>query len=351
MMRYLYICLFAAALVGCSDPAPSQRQSPPAVVTTASVAASQWQDSIEALGSARAKESITIASKLTETVDRVRFESGQSVDGGQILVDLDEGANVAELDEARTALAEAERQLTRQRQLAAQKLIPASQLDAAVAARDSARARTQASSARLSDRVIAAPFSGVLGLRQVSPGQLLTPGTLITTLDDISQVLIDFAVPEMFLSTLSNGMSITARSDAWPEQLFEGVVQSVDSRVDVATRSVTVRAVIENPDKRLRPGMLLRMNLLQPAREALMVPEIAVMQSGATSYVFRIKPDDTVEQATVKTGVRGDGQVEIIEGLTAGDRIVIEGTVKLRAGQRIVDAAKTDNAAAVAERR
>ena len=334
----LVATLALAACGGEAGGGPGGPGGAPAVVTTQTVALVPWVDRLEAIGTARASESIAITSKLSERVERVRFESGQRVEAGQVLVDLDVGGDVADLEAARTAAGEAQRQYDRQRQLAADKLIPASQVDTQRAARDAARAAVQQASARVADRVIVAPFAGVLGLREVSPGQLLQPGTAITTLDAIDTMQVDFAVPEVQLAKIAAGLAVEARSDAWPGEVFRGEVLSVDSRVDVATRSVTVRAAVENPDGRLLPGMLLTLKVLQTERQALVVPEISVQQNGSLSFVYRVDAEGKAEMVNVRLGAREAGRVEVLEGINAGDRIVVDGTVKLRPGQPVAEA-------------
>lgn len=343
--RLLPALLLLAGLAGCGDGSgPQQRGAPPATVTTATVATTPWTDAIEALGTAQANESVTLTAKVTETVDRVNFDDGDIASAGQVLVDLSGRAEVAQLEEEHAAYREAQKQLDRQSELVKQGTIARSQLDTQVAARDSARARMNEIRARLSDRVITAPFDGVLGFRRVSPGTLVTPGTVIATLDDVSTIKLDFPVPESFLAHVAVGQQVEARSAAWPEVAFGGTVRAIDSRVDPVTRAVTVRAEIANPEARLRPGMLLTVRLLRPVREALAIPEIALVQVGARAFVYRVAAGDKVEQIEVKTGARRRGEVEILEGLAAGDRIVIEGTVKLRPGASIVEA-KADPAA------
>lgn len=329
--------VLALAVAGCSEGSSGGPQAPRATVTTALVAEKPWSDTIEALGTARANESVMITAKVTETVVRVNFEDGDLVEAGSVLVDLSGRAEVAGLAEAAAAYREAQRLYQRQQQLTEQQLIPASQLDTQRAAMESARARLDATRARLEDRVISAPFAGVLGFRQVSPGTLVTPGTTIASLDDVSVIKLDFAVPETFLAALSAGQVITARSAAWPDRDFSGRVTSVDSRVDPVTRAVTVRAEMPNPDRELRPGMLLTVKVFRPERQALVVPEISVTQVARSAHVFRVKGDDTVEQVPVKLGARRSGEVEVLEGVAAGDRIVVDGTVKLRQGMRITD--------------
>ena len=166
----------------------------------------------------------------------------------------------------------------------------------------------------------------------------MTPGTTIASLDDVSVIKLDFAVPESFLSALAVGQTVTARSAAWPDREFTGTVRTIDSRIDPVTRAVTLRAEIPNPERELRPGMLLTLRVFQPERQALVIPEISVIQVAQDAHVFRVKADDTVEQVDVTLGQRRDGEVEVVEGLAAGDRIVVDGTVKLRSGARVVEA-------------
>lgn len=344
ILRRSWACLLAvAALAACSGsgssggsgggagPAPGA----PTTVTAHRVEPVAWVDTIEALGTAQANESVTLTAKVTEVVRRVRFQDGDRVSAGQVLVELTGQAEVAQLEEAQASLNEAQQQLDRMEGLVAQGTIPRAQYDTQRAARDTARARANAIRARLSERVISAPFAGTLGFRQLSDGALVTPGTVIATLDDISTIKLDFNVPESFLTALVPGRDITARSAAWPGRDFQGEVASVGSRVDPVTRAVTVRAHLDNPDSALMPGMLMTVMLFTAPRQALVVPELSVTQIGASSFVFRIGEDDTVQQVAVQLGARRRGEVEIRDGLEAGQRVVVDGTLKVRNGSRV----------------
>jgi membrane fusion protein, multidrug efflux system len=186
--------------------------------------------------------------------------------------------------------------------------------------------------------VITAPFDGVLGMRQVSPGSLVTPGTPIATLDDISIIKLDFSVPERYLAVLARGQQVAAHSETYPDREFTGTVASVDSRVDPVTRSVTVRAEVPNPERLLRPGMLLAVRLYQAPRQTIVAPEIAVIQIGTDAFVYRVSKDQVAERVKVVLGSRRRGEVEIASGLAAGETIVTEGAVKLREGSRVASA-------------
>lgn len=340
--------LCAAALLaacGGAKQQPMQGGGPPVAVRTVVLAPGEWQDSVQALGTAKANESVTVTAKVSESVQKVNFDSGDYVEAGQVLVDLTGQVQLAGLEEARAAFKEAEQQLKRGEELAAKNLIPGSQLDTQRATRDAARARMDQVRAQLSDRVITAPFDGVLGLRQVSPGSLVTPGTAIATLDDVSIIKLDFSVPETLMAALASGQAVTALSAAYPGETFEGVLRTIDSRVDPVTRSVMVRAELPNPERKLRPGMLLTVDVRRAPRAALALPELALLQVGRNSFVYRVGADGVIAQAPVKTGARERGRVEILDGVAAGDRVVVEGTGKLRPGAKVVEAGATPPAA------
>lgn len=329
----------AMALVACGKTDQGQRQDAPAVVTTMRIAPQPWHDSIEALGTARANESVAIVAKVSDVVTRLAFDSGERVRAGQLLVDMNSSAQRADVAAAEAALRDADQQLRRGSELARQQLIAQGQLETLRANRDAAAAALASRRAAVADRTLVAPFAGVLGLRQVSVGALVGPGTTITTLDDDSRIKLDFTVPESALSSLARGQAIAARSDAWPGVAFDGEVADIDSRIDPDTRAVTVRAVLPNPDGRLRAGMLLRVSVRLPVRQALVLPEIAVQQEGSQASVFRVGGGDKVALVPVELGSRREGKVEVTSGLKAGDRIVVDGIVKLHDGSRIVEAA------------
>ncbi|NZA27595.1 efflux RND transporter periplasmic adaptor subunit [Luteimonas sp. SJ-92] len=335
---FLLLGICSALLAACSD--DDAQRGPPqdaVTVTTGEVREQPWSDTIQALGTVRARESIIVTAKVSETVDRVHFDSGDEVEAGAVLITLSGNQQRASLAAAEAAAVEADRLYRRQGELARQQLIASASLDTQRAIRDSARANVQEIRANLGDRSIRAPFAGRLGIRQVSPGALVQPGTEIASLDDISRVYVDFPVPEAQLANLAEGQRLVGRSSAWPGREFEGVVSVIDARVDAASRAVMVRGDFPNDDRALRPGMLVQVRLERPARPALVVPEIAVVQVGRETFVYRVRADDTVEQAPVRIGSRVSGRAEVIEGLAPGDRIVVDGTGKLRPGLKIED--------------
>ncbi len=333
--------VLALALAGCGkEGSEAPRAQAGAVpVTTQVVRASAWNDTLQAIGTAKARESVVVTAKVSEIIDTVHFRSGQEVAAGAPLVTLRVDAQQAALAQAQATFDEADRLYRRQSELATQQLVASSTLDTQKSIRDAAEARVRQMRADVTDRQVRAPFAGVLGIRQVSPGSLVTPTTVIATLDDLSRMHVDFQVPEAELASLKPGDKVSGSSIAWPGRNFDGEVSTVDARVDPGSRAVTVRADFPNPDHALRPGMLLDVRVFRPERQALVIPEIAVVQVGRDSFVYRVGDDATVERVDVRTGTRRAGVVEIVEGLEAGDRIVVDGTGKLRPGLRIEDAA------------
>lgn len=291
-------------------------------------------DVVEALGTTEANESVTLMAKVTDTVRRVNFEDGDYVEAGTVLVELTNQEEEALLEEARANLDDVQSQLRRLEDLSNRGLAAASDLDLARSRAAAQEARLNSVIARLRDRLIQAPFSGLLGFRQVSPGTMLSPNTAITSIDDISVIKLDFTVPETFIGSMQPGAKIIAKSVSFPDRDFEGTVRTVGSRVDPVTRAITVRAHIENADRALRPGMLLTVEVVTAERVTLVVPEGSVFQVQNRAYVYRVD-GDTVHQQEIDIGGRRFGVVEVLDGLKEGDAIVTEGIIKLRDGARV----------------
>ncbi len=329
------VVLAAHQLLQRSEPEGQRRGGGEATVVAQPVGTRSFADRVEAVGTVIANESVTITPPVTERVASVHFEDGASVARGDTIVELEHDEESAELEERRVALNEQERQFERVRTLRESELVSQEEFDLARDALHMARSRVEAAEARLRDRVLTAPFDGVLGTRRVSPGALVSPGQIITTLDDLSTVRVDFTVPEALLSQLAVGLPISARAAAWPEDRFDGRTTSIDSRVDPATRAMTVQARIPNTDLRLRPGMLLAIELSCCPRDGLGVPERALLSYADRQYVFVVRSDDTVEQRQVRLGVRDPGWVEVVEGLEPDEMIVVDGLLGLRDGASV----------------
>ncbi|MFP4155574.1 MAG: efflux RND transporter periplasmic adaptor subunit [Halothiobacillaceae bacterium] len=321
---------------GCTDTSEAPKRTPPPVpVAVATVQPAEFTTRVEALGTTRARESVEITALVTDRIAEIEFEDGDRVETGDPLVRLAGGEELGRLEEARVNLETQLRELRRIEGLESRNLVSKQSLDNQKAAVDEARARLTAAEARMGERVITAPFAGVLGLREVSAGALVTPGTVITTLDDTQVMHLDFTVPEVYLASLSEGLPIVAHSQAYPDERFEGEVIQIDSRVAPGTRAVTLRGAIGNEDGRLKPGMLLTLSLVMDRSEALSVPEEAVIPSGQRQLVYRFVDEETFERTPVEIGRRMPGRVEVLSGLEAGDVIVTEGMLLLRPGARM----------------
>lgn len=313
--------------------ANAQQPAPAVVVAEAAIRAFPLE--AEALGNARANEAVEIRPEITAAITEIWFEEGQRVEKGQKLVHLEDSEQLADLAAAKAALVDSESQYRRSRELFQNKVVSESQLEQLAAKRDADRAAVNAAQARLDHTVIRAPFAGQLGLRRVSVGSIVSPSTVITTLDDISRIKLDFDVPEVFLSRLEPGLAVTAHSAAWPEREFSGRVESVDTRVDPVSRTIVVRALLPNQEGLLRPGMFLTVTLLKEDVQALMIPEQAVVPERSKQFVFVVGKDHAIEKRAIRIGRRRPGEVEVIEGLSPGEMVVTEGTQKVRPGQAV----------------
>ncbi|HZB37322.1 MAG TPA: efflux RND transporter periplasmic adaptor subunit [Beijerinckiaceae bacterium] len=338
---------YAAKLTGAQNAAATAaRQAPPPVVDVDTVKTGRIVETREAVGTVRAYESIIVTAKVSGIVQKISFEEGQKIKAGDILVELDAEERRADIQQAVAEIrrAEALRNEVRTRLDRAMALRRTgagteAQVDDLTAqmrtletAITAAEARRRAAEARLEDLVIRAPFNGRLGTRSVSLGAYVSPGTRITTLDDLSRVRFDFAVPENLLSQLKVGQTGFARSAAFGDRAFEGKVTVIDPRVDPLTRTVRLTAEIPNPDETLKAGMFLSVILqVQVKADAVIVPEEAIVGEGLRHLVFVVK-DRVVERRVVRIGQRQEGRVEIVEGLKPGETIIIRGVQRVRPG-------------------
>jgi membrane fusion protein (multidrug efflux system) len=303
----------------------------------------RFETTLESLGTAQANESVTLTASVTAHVAEIAFQDGDQVEAGQVLVRLASAEEFAEQREAQVTLTEQRRELNRIRGLAADGIVPQQQVDQQRSRVEEAEARLAGVEARISDRVIQAPFTGVLGLRRVSTASLVSPGTPVAELDDISVIKVDFTVSERFLGAIRPGMPIEARGVAFADRVYAGRVSAVATRLDVATRTITVRAEIDNADRELRPGMLLTTRIALDPAERLSIPEGALVTTADQHFVFVNDGDDKARRQPIRIGRREPGRVEVLEGLSAGERVVTEGVLRVRSGSevRVLDEATT----------
>ena len=304
-------------------------------VRVSTVSREVFVDRVESVGTAGANESVNLTPKISDTISRIAFEEGALVNQGEILVELTNTSEATRLAEAQSTADEAARQYERLQSLLVDNLISSSDLDTARTRAETAQARLEGVIVAMDNHLIRAPFSGILGFRNVSDGSLVTPNTVITTLDDISTIKLDFTIAEVYLAQLKVGQLVNAKSIVYPDYNFEGVVQVIGSRIDPVTRSVQVRAHIDNSSGVLRPGMLLTVSLALNESDSLVLEEAALIPSGGRQYVFVVNDEDIVRQVEVLIGRRQPGKVEVLGGLQIGDRVVVEGMAQLRPGQSV----------------
>jgi membrane fusion protein (multidrug efflux system) len=322
----------------------------PVVVTVAKEQA--FPITIEALGTAVANESVNVTAQRSQTVTKVLFDDGNLVEQGQLLVELNSRAEQARINELDVNLTEARRQLKRIQGLAKQSAASEQLLDEQMSRVESLLAQREVAKANLQELNVTAPFSGRLGVRQVSVGSLVRPGDTITTLDDLSLMKLDFSIAENHFSSIQDGQLVVATSVAYPGEQFTGKITNIDSRIDPQTRAIRVRAQIPNPGLKLRPGMLMQINLEKRVLEALVVPESAIVPEGNSQFVYVVNDDSSSSEASgsssseastngkaVKTevviGERKPGWVQIISGINSGTRVITEGTLRVRDGSSV----------------
>ena len=297
-----------------------------------------FTDGLQALGTAQARESIVLTPKVADTIRALRFDSGDRVRQGPVLVELSSVEQAADLAEARAANQAAQEELRRYQSLYDRGFASQARLDTVRAAADASQARLNAGGSRIADRTIRAPFSGLVGLRTASPGQYMRPGDQIGTLDDISEIKLDFDVPETQLARVAQGVEIVARTAAYSERTFSGRISNVDSRIDPSTRTVRVRAMLPNNDEILRPGMLMTVEVRSNPRDALAIPEMAILDQADGAYVYRVASGEggpRAELVRVQIGQRSGGMAEVLSGLERGDQVVTEGLQSVRPGQPV----------------
>lgn len=296
-----------------------------------------WADPLEALGTLRADESVTLSATVTDIIAELNFHDGEVVEAGQLLVRLEDSEERAQLRAAQAQRDERRSAVDRLSQLQSRNMAARADVEDSQAQLRHAEAEIQALEARLGNYRLRAPFKGRVGFRNISVGSLVTPGTPLVTLDKLDLMKLDFSVPESFLAILVPGLPLTAHSAAFPDEVFRGEVGSIGSRVDPVSRSITVRAEMDNPGLRLRPGMLMEVVLLRSPRQAVVVPESVLVPSGDRQYVLVVdeEDDNRLERRQVQIGERRTGQAEILEGLAEGELVVSHGLQRAHAGDQV----------------
>lgn len=331
MFRHSWLLGLLSVLAACgsADGEDGQRGGAPTVVG-GTVTQAEFVSEIEAVGTAFANEQTVITSPVTERIERIGFTDGAIVRRGAIIAQLSRSEESADLNSVEARAREAGKQLERLTSLQERGFATNAAVDEQTALRDSARADANAIRSRISDRVIRAPFDGVLSLRTISSGTVVTSGSPIATISDISSIKLDFTVPENFLTALEPGQVIEATTAAYPDQSFFGTINNIDPLVDPLSRSLTVRAILPNGARQLRPGMLMSVRIVSETRTGLAIPETALLAQGDQSFVFVVDKEGIARRTPIEIGLRSKGMVEVRSGIALGNKIVADGTVKVR---------------------
>lgn len=290
-----------------------------------------FREAVEAVGSARARQSVEIVPLAAGRVEEILFEAGDHVAAGQVLVRLDDRQQRASLAEARASLTEAESAFERTKSLIEKKVATQSALEQAEATLARSNAALERAQSNLEDRTVRAPFAGVVGLRQIELGSWIDTDRTIATLDDLDTIEVEFAVPEIFLPRVEAGQEVVARSTAFPGRSFIGEITAIDSRVSPASRAFTVRASIPNEDHVLRAGMFLGIDLVLGERHSVAVPEETLLTSGSETFLYLLEGAEA-EKRTVTLGQRHGGMVEVVDGLAPGATVISSGLQTLTNG-------------------
>jgi len=350
ILRSLLVLLFLALLAGGlaflkyqqiqEGMAMFSQPQPPASVSAVKVQVSSWQPRLEAVGNVQAVQGVMVNNEVAGQIKEILFESGDQVRAGQDLVKLDTEVDEADLNGLRAGLNLAQLQLDRNQKLLRDRAVSQGDFDQISAQVTQALAQVQAKQALIRKKTIRAPFAGQLGIRRVNLGQFLDAGSAIVELEALDPVYVDYALPERRLSEIAVGQPVEVRVSAYPDQLFKGEISAISPAVSQETRNIQVRALLPNPDQRLLPGMFAKISTLLPIKDqVLTLPRQAITFNTYGDSVFLIQPGEgeqegqlVVQRRQVKTGAVRDQEVEVLEGLEAGDQVVSAGQVKLRNG-------------------
>lgn len=315
---------------------------PPQTISTTVVESSEWQPKIDAIGNLRAVESTQLTTEVAGLIKAIHFKSGETVKSGQVLLELNADPLKAQLPQLQANIDLAEQNLKRDRAQLKIQAVSQAVIDSDEATLKSAKAQLDAQNALIAQKTLRAPFAGQLGIRQVDLGQYLAAGTAVVSLQKLDPMYLDFKVPQSELHLIARGDTISMQTNAVPGVTFSGKISAIEPQVDTATRNITVRAEVANPDGKLLPGMFATVQLAQGKPESfLTLPTTAIAYNPYGSTVFVVvdkgknaegKPQLVAEQRFVTTGLTRGDQTAILSGLKAGETVVTAGQIKLRNG-------------------
>jgi membrane fusion protein (multidrug efflux system) len=312
---------------------------PPATVASAGVKVETWQPYLHAVGSVEATQGVYVTTEVPGKVKAILADSGQTVSAGDVILQLDDSVDQADLQGLIAQRTLAKLQFERANKLVREKSVSQSEYDQSRAQLDSAEAALASKRALIGKKKIRAPFSGQLGISDINLGEYLSPGSNIVPLQALDPVFVDYTLPERHFGSVTVRQQVLVEVQAWPGRVFEGAITAVNPGIDPGTRSVRLRATLANPEQLLRPGMFAEVRTVLPARDGILtLPRTAITYNPYGESVFVIVDKDGVQRVQrrpVKTGEVRNGRVEIVEGLQAGETVVSAGQVKLRNGQPV----------------
>jgi membrane fusion protein (multidrug efflux system) len=312
---------------------------PPATIASAEVKVETWQPYLHAVGSVEATQGVSVTTEVPGQVREILAQSGQHVEAGDVILQLDDSVDRAELEGLIAQHSLAKLQFQRARKLLKDRSVSQSEYDQSRAQMDSAAATVASKRALIDKKVIRAPFSGQLGIVEVNLGEYLSPGATIVPLQALDPVFVDYTLPERHFARVKVGQAVRVQVQAYPGRTFEGDISAINPGIEEGTRSLRLRAILDNRDHLLRHGMFAEVRTVLPAREGVLtLPRTSITYNPYGESVFVIEDEDgvtLVQRRPVKTGEVREGRVEILEGLQAGQRVVAAGQNKLRNAQPV----------------
>ncbi|USD66128.1 efflux RND transporter periplasmic adaptor subunit [Vibrio sp. SCSIO 43136] len=339
MNKHALTIFLCAAVVSFSSPSiakgkPGGNARAVAVVAE-SVAEHQISQNLSLVGKLDASQSVVLSAEVAGKVEKIAVRSNQDVKKGQLLVQIDDAKSQAALVEAKAYYQDQQRILGEFQKLLKRGAITQTEIEGQIATVNIAKARLDSAQADLNNRHIKAPFNGTIGFVDFSRGKWLNTGSELLTLDDLSLMELDLQVPERYLSQLATGMSVTAKSKAWKNEVFSGEIVGIDSRINPETLNVRVRVHFRNTARKLKPGMLMAAELGFAPISAPIIPVQALEYSGTKRFVYVIGAENKVKRTEIELGARVENQVVVNSGLNIGDKIVVQGVVNMRDGVQV----------------
>ncbi len=332
VLLFLVSCLSASAVWANEAPMKEAKKAkkPPVPIIAYDVKRITIPVDLQVLGRLESKESVDIAANVTERVKALHFSDGEQVRKSQLLVELNAEEEFALLEEANEAAEEAKRQYDRVKEIEGRGTVTRSLVDERYRQWKTAEAKRKVIQAQIADRRIYAPFAGQVGLRNISVGALVQPGTKIVSLDDTRQMRLDLLLPSRYLQDFKVGQKVEIESTSYPGRRFHGVLEAIAPRVEETIRMVKARAMVDNPKGELKSQMMVQAFIQLPSQAQLMVPNTAILMLGDRQFVYRLVPGAKpnvfrLERVEIETGERRNRMTQVVSGLSEGDRIISQG--------------------------